>query len=175
MLGGLAIITAALTMASVACSNSEGAKRHRIGARLRSRRPSAANPPRQVRAVAAAGGHIEPDETPRRGHAAGSARRNWAQSRIVTGPVFRHPAVTSHVPPFAIMEMAVTDPVSGPHRHVDFVYVCRAAGSDDMRHDTGEVSAARWAALADLGSLNVPPELPELTVRAMAWADTSDC
>ena len=90
-------------------------------------------------------------------------------AQIVTGPVFQHPAVISHVPPFTIIEMTVTDPVNGPHQHIDFVYVCRAAGSDGMQPGTGEVTAARWTALADLGSLNIPAELPKLAAHAMAW------
>jgi hypothetical protein len=35
---------------------------------------------------------------------------------IVTGPVFRHPAVIGHAPQFTIMEMTAADPVNGPHR-----------------------------------------------------------
>jgi 8-oxo-dGTP pyrophosphatase MutT (NUDIX family) len=44
-------------------------------------------------------------------------------ARIVTGPGFRHRAVTTHRAPFTIIEMNVTDPIHGPHRHIDFLYL----------------------------------------------------
>lgn len=94
-------------------------------------------------------------------------------AQIVTGPVFRHPAVISHVPPFTIIEMTVTDPVNGPHQHIDFAYVCHATDSDGLQPDAGEVTAARWVALATLSSVSAPAELPKLAVHALAWAADS--
>ena len=120
------------------------------------------------------GGHIESGETPAEAALREVREETGVEARIVTGPVFEHPAVISHAPPFTIIEATAADPVNGPHQHIDFLYACRASGAGVLRPAAGEVSAARWAALPDLGSLNVPPELPELAARALAQADAAD-
>jgi 8-oxo-dGTP pyrophosphatase MutT (NUDIX family) len=116
------------------------------------------------------GGHIEPGETPAEAALREVREETGLNAQIVTGPVFRHPAVISHVPPFTIVEMTATDPVNGPHQHIDFAYVCRAADSDRLQPDAGEVAAARWVALAALSSLFVSAELSKLAAHALAWA-----
>jgi hypothetical protein len=50
------------------------------------------------------------------------------------------------------------------------VYVCRAADSDGLQPGAGEVTDARWVALAALSSLSVSAELPKLAAHALAWA-----
>ena len=120
------------------------------------------------------GGHIEPGETPAEAALREVREETGLQARIITGPVFEHPAVTSHAPPFTIIEATAADPVNGPHQHIDFLYAGRANGAGALLPAAGEVTAVRWTALPDLGSLNVPPELPQLAARALAWAGASD-
>jgi non-canonical purine NTP pyrophosphatase (RdgB/HAM1 family) len=115
------------------------------------------------------GGHIEPGETPAEAAVREVREETGVEARIITGPVFEHPAVTSHTPPLMIIEATAADPVNGPHQHIDFLYACRAAGGDELQLAAGEVTGARWAALADLDSLAVPAELPELVMHALAW------
>jgi len=119
------------------------------------------------------GGHVEPGETPGEAALREVREETGIKASIITGPVFRHPAVTSHVPPFTIIEMTVTDPVNGPHQHVDFLYVSRAEGGDGLRPQAGEVAAARWMALTELSGLAAPAELPDLAASALAWAGTA--
>jgi non-canonical purine NTP pyrophosphatase (RdgB/HAM1 family) len=119
------------------------------------------------------GGHVEPGETPAEAAVREVREETGVDARIVTGPVFEHPAVTSHAPPLMIIEATAADPVNGPHQHIDFLYACRAAGGDGLRPAVGEVADARWAELADLDSLAVPAELPELVMHALVWARTS--
>lgn len=119
------------------------------------------------------GGHIEPGETPAEAALRELREETGLEAQIVTGPVFEHPAVTSHAPPLMIIEATAADPVNGPHQHIDFVYACRVADPDRLQPDAGEVTAARWVAPADLSSLSVPAELPKLAAHALAWA--TDC
>lgn len=93
---------------------------------------------------------------------------------IAGEPGFTHPAVGSHIAPWAVIEADVIDPVNGPHRHIDHIYVCVANGDTSLRPAAGEVHAARWVDPAMISDLKVPPELPAMIRQARQHArDTS--
>jgi 8-oxo-dGTP pyrophosphatase MutT (NUDIX family) len=91
------------------------------------------------------------------------------QAVVLGEPAFAHPAVASHAAPWAVIEMDVTDSKVGAHRHIDFLYVCRASGGD-LAPQLEEVAGARWVPVADLAELPTPAELPELVAAAARWA-----
>jgi 8-oxo-dGTP diphosphatase len=115
------------------------------------------------------GGHIDPNEDPAQAAQREVLEETGLHTQIITGPLFTHPAVTTHAPPYAIIEMDVTDTKVGPHRHIDLVYVLRAA-SRDLAPQLDEVGAARWVSLTDLSTLDTPAELPALIISAARWA-----
>jgi 8-oxo-dGTP diphosphatase len=115
------------------------------------------------------GGHIDPNEVPAQAAQREVLEETGLHTQTITDPLFTHPAVTTHAPPYAIIEMDVADTKVGPHRHIDLVYVLRvAAGSLSAQLD--EVGAARWVPLADLGTLDTPAELPALVTDTARWA-----
>jgi hypothetical protein len=63
----------------------------------------------------------------------------------------------------------VTDRKVGAHRHIDFVYVCRASGGE-LAAQVAEIASARWVPVADIAGLPTPSELPELVAAAARWA-----
>jgi 8-oxo-dGTP diphosphatase len=65
--------------------------------------------------------------------------------------------------------MDVTDSKIGAHRHIDLVYVCRAAGGD-LAAQLEEVSGVQWIPAADIAGLHTPVELPALADTAIRWA-----
>jgi 8-oxo-dGTP pyrophosphatase MutT (NUDIX family) len=117
------------------------------------------------------GGHIDPDEDP----AQAAQREVWEETgihtRVISDELFAHPAVTTHAPPYTIIEMDVTDAKVGPHRHIDLVYVLRAT-SGELAAQLDEVGGARWVQPADLAALDTPAELPALVADAARWAKT---
>ena len=78
--------------------------------------------------------------------------------------------VVTHPVPFAMIEAPVIDPVNGPHRHVDALYIMRAASAQIGQLDRREATGARWVFPDQMRELNVPPELPAITGAAIAWA-----
>jgi hypothetical protein len=44
-------------------------------------------------------------------------------AEIISGSLFNHPAVITHIAPFAIIEATAADPVNGPHQHIDCLYL----------------------------------------------------
>lgn len=115
------------------------------------------------------GGHVDPNQTPAEAAVREVAEETSVATEIVSDPLFAHPAVTVHAPPYAVLEMDVNDRKVGPHRHIDFVYVLRAT-TTDLSPQWEEVSAVHWVALADITALPTPPELPALIGEAAAWA-----
>ena len=57
--------------------------------------------------------------------------------------------------------MNVADAVVGNHQHVDMVYVCRPRSTNAV-HQPDELNDCRWVPLAQVASLDTPPELPTL-------------
>lgn len=117
------------------------------------------------------GGHIDPNEDPAQAAVREVAEETGIQATVLGEPAFTHPAVASHAAPWAVIEMDVTDSKIGAHRHIDFVYVCRASGGD-LAAQLEEVANARWVPVADLAGLPAPAELPELVAAATRWAKT---
>jgi 8-oxo-dGTP pyrophosphatase MutT (NUDIX family) len=117
------------------------------------------------------GGHIDPDEAPLEAAQREVWEETGVRTEVVGDPPFAHPAVTTHAPPYTIIEMDVTDAKVGPHRHIDLVYVLRAT-SVDLTAQLDEVGAARWVPIAEVATLDTPPELPALVADAAQWAKT---
>lgn len=115
------------------------------------------------------GGHIDADEDPAEAAVREVAEETGIKAEVIGTPAFTHPAVQSHPAPWAVIEMDVTDSKVGPHRHVDLVYVCRAAGGD-LTAQLEEVAGARWVPIADVATLPTPAELPQLVATAAQWA-----
>jgi len=87
---------------------------------------------------------------------------------IIAEERFAHPAVDVVPTPFTILVMNVADPKIGTHQHIDLVYVCRPY-STEVVHQPDEVSGCRWVPLADVASLDTPPELPTLIAAAAKY------
>lgn len=115
------------------------------------------------------GGHIDPDEDPAQAAQREVLEETGIHTEVITGDLFAHPAVTTHAPPYTIIEMDVTDTKIGPHRHIDMVYVLRAV-SGDLTAQLNEVSGVQWVPVADPAGLDVPAELPALVGQATLWA-----
>lgn len=114
------------------------------------------------------GGHIDPNEDPAQAAQREVLEETGLHTQVICDPLFTHPAVATHAPPYTIIEMDVNDSKVGPHRHIDFVYVLRAT-SDQVTAQLKEVGAARWVRLAELAALDTPAELPTLVAEAAQW------
>lgn len=117
------------------------------------------------------GGHVDPNESPAEAAVREVAEETGIQAAVLGEPTFTHPAVVRHAAPWTIIEMDVTDTRNGRHRHIDFVYVCRARGGI-LTTQLEEVADARWVPAVDLAGLTTPAELPELVTAATRWAKT---
>lgn len=115
------------------------------------------------------GGHVEPNQTPAEAAVRETEEETGIRATIIDGRAFTHPAVTAHAAPYAILEMPVTDSKIGEHRHIDFVYVLRAA-SGDLVPQLDEVAGAQWVPLIEIDRLDTPAELPALVAHAAIWA-----
>ncbi len=115
------------------------------------------------------GGHIDPDESPGEAAIREVGEETGIHAQVLGENGFAHAAVQGHVPPWSVIEMDVTDTKDGQHRHIDFVYVCRAS-SGTLAPQLEEVGGARWVAVADIAGLPTPAELPELAAAAAHWA-----
>lgn len=117
------------------------------------------------------GGHISDNESPTEAAVREVAEETGIVVTAIGEPRFSHPAVVGHLPPWAIIEADVIDPANGPHRHIDFVHVCRYV-SGDLNPQLHEVTDARWVPVADVALLATPDELPALVAEAAVWAQT---
>ncbi|MFK3980812.1 NUDIX hydrolase [Micromonospora sp. NPDC050397] len=116
------------------------------------------------------GGHVDPNEDPAEAAVREAREETGVEVELVGKPSFEHPAVRSIVAPFAIIEMDVADSRDGKHRHIDFVYVCRARTAA-LTAQVEEVAGAEWVAIGSVADLNVPQELPTLVVAGARWAE----
>lgn len=117
------------------------------------------------------GGHVDPNEAPAEAAVREVVEETGVQAVVLGEATFAHAAVASHAAPWAVIEMDVTDSKDGQHRHIDFVYVCRASGGD-LAAQLEEVASARWVPVADVAALPTPVELPDLVAAAARWAKT---
>lgn len=115
------------------------------------------------------GGHIDSNEDPAQAALREIHEETGIHAVVIDEPVFTHPAVQSHAAPWAIIEMDVHDSKVGAHKHIDFVYVCRASGGN-LAAKSEEVGGARWVPVADVSSLDTPADLPALVSAAARWA-----
>jgi 8-oxo-dGTP pyrophosphatase MutT (NUDIX family) len=116
------------------------------------------------------GGHVDLNESPAEAAVREVFEETGVQAVVLGEPAFAHAAVRSHAAPWTVIEMDVTDSRDGRHRHLDFVYVCRAAGGD-LTAQQEEVAGVQWVAAAELARLPTPVELPELVAAAALWAN----
>lgn len=114
------------------------------------------------------GGHVEPNEDPAQAALREVLEEAGVPAEVISDPLFAHPAVTVHPPPYAILEMQVSDSKVGMHRHIDLVYVLRAT-STDLTAQLDEVGGAQWMPIADVAGLDTPAELPALVADAAQW------
>jgi 8-oxo-dGTP diphosphatase len=117
------------------------------------------------------GGHVDPNEDPAQAAVREVIEETGVEVVVLGEPAFTHPAVHSHVPPWVVIEMEIRDSSIGPHRHIDFVYVCQPSGGS-LAPQGAEVSRVLWVPLAELTGLHTPDELPELVAAAARWVET---
>ena len=115
------------------------------------------------------GGHVDPNEDPVEAALREVREETGIQAEIIGPRMFHHQAVRTIPTPFTIIEMAIDDREVGPHRHIDFVYVCQSDGSDVVAR-VEEVARVEWFPIDSLTSLRTPKELPELVTYAARWA-----
>lgn len=112
------------------------------------------------------GGHVDPNEDPAEAALREVAEETGIKAEIVAPEPFAHPAVRSIPAPFAIIEMDIEDRKVGPHRHIDFVYLCRTE-HDQLNVQLDEVTDGAWFDVADVAALATPDELPSLIAQAL--------
>jgi len=115
------------------------------------------------------GGHIDPDEDPAQAALREVTEETGIIADVLADPLFSHPAVTAHPPPWAILEMQVTDFKFGTHHHIDLLYVLRHQGGQ-LSAQLAEVSGVQWVPTGEVARLTTPAELPPLVTEAATWA-----
>jgi 8-oxo-dGTP diphosphatase len=132
--------------------------------------PGSAHRSREVRPCPFAGGHVQPGETLAEAAVREVHEETGIDAEVITGPLPAYGTVTVHPSPFLTIEATAADPVSGPHQHIDALFILRAASAQIGQLDRREVTGARWVSPDQMRELNVPPELPGITEAAIAWA-----
>jgi 8-oxo-dGTP pyrophosphatase MutT (NUDIX family) len=119
------------------------------------------------------GGHIEPDEDPAQAVVREVAEETGMTCQIISDTRFSHPAVTVLPPPFTICVQNIPgDPTTGPHQHIDMVYVLTPAGGT-VTPQLEEVACCAWVPVAKVADLDTPPELPVLIEKAAKYKRTA--
>jgi 8-oxo-dGTP diphosphatase len=116
------------------------------------------------------GGHIEPDEDPTQAVVREVAEETGITCQIISETRFSHPAVTALPSPFTICVQDIPgDAKTGPHQHIDMVYVLTPAGGT-VTPQLEEVAGCAWVPLTKVADLDTPPELPALIGKAAQYA-----
>lgn len=115
------------------------------------------------------GGHIEPDEDPPQALRREIREETGLEIEIIREPRHQHPAITMLPPPFTIAVEDIPDQRTGPHQHIDMVYVCHALNRDVVIQPA-ELSAYRWVWPEDVASYDMPPQLPGVISEAFGYA-----
>jgi 8-oxo-dGTP diphosphatase len=118
------------------------------------------------------GGHIDADEDPVQAVLREVAEETGITGQIITETRFSHPAATVLAAPFTICVQDIPgDARTGPHQHIDMVYVLRPVSGQATPQLT-EVAGCAWVPLAKVAELDTPPELPALIGEAARYART---
>ncbi len=116
------------------------------------------------------GGHIEPNEDPAQAVVREVAEETGITCQIVSEDRFSHPATTVLPSPFTICVQDIpADAKTGPHQHIDMVYVLTPADTRTTPQ-LEEVTGCAWVPLAKVADLDTPPELPALIEKAAEYA-----
>jgi 8-oxo-dGTP diphosphatase len=118
------------------------------------------------------GGHIDADEDPVQAVLREVAEETGITGQIITETRFSHPVATVLAAPFTICVQDIPgDARTGPHQHIDMVYVLRPVSGQATPQLT-EVAGCAWVPLAKVAALDTPPELPALIGEAARYART---
>ena len=116
------------------------------------------------------GGHVMEDEDPVQAVLREVCEETGLRTQVVPTGVrldLRYPVQVP--PPLAIMIEDIDDPVSGPHQHIDMVYVCRLTGPPaPLRDGWLWVTRDDLASVAGLAPPSGPPAPPPDDVRLLA-------
>ena len=116
------------------------------------------------------GGHIESDEDPAQAVIREVTEETGITCQITAESRFIHPAATVLPAPFTICVQDIpADMTTGPHQHIDMVYVL-AADRGQVIPQREEVTGCAWIPLAKVADLDTPPELPALIEKAAEYA-----
>lgn len=116
------------------------------------------------------GGHIDPGEDPAQAVIREVTEETGIRCQIIAEQRFSHPAVAVLPAPFTICVQDIpNDPATGPHQHIDMVYVL-APGSVQATPQLSEVTGCAWIPLDKVADLDTPPELPALIEKAAEYA-----
>jgi 8-oxo-dGTP diphosphatase len=115
------------------------------------------------------GGHVEPGEDLAQAALREVREEVGLEIELITERRFSHPKIEEVLLPFTIMDVPVRDKKIGPHRHLDAVYAARPL-TTDIALDAAEAHGYRWVPVADVASLPVPAELPDLITAVAKYA-----
>jgi 8-oxo-dGTP pyrophosphatase MutT (NUDIX family) len=116
------------------------------------------------------GGHIEPGEDPVQALRREVREEVGIDVEILAEERFSHSCVQVVAPPFTILVIDdVHDPVTGPHTHIDLVYVCRPV-THEVVPATDEIGGHHWVRLDEVTTAPTPSEIPDLVYAAAKYA-----
>jgi 8-oxo-dGTP pyrophosphatase MutT (NUDIX family) len=134
---------------------------------------------RKLRMWMPPGGHIEANEDPSEAIVREALEETGIKVEVwPTGRTFKFSYPSQIAPPLAILEEDIDDPVTGPHRHIDFIYLLRPVETppevvDGWRWVTRRHLASREPLESPEGAATPPEDVAELGLVALdearAW------
>jgi 8-oxo-dGTP pyrophosphatase MutT (NUDIX family) len=125
------------------------------------------------------GGHIEANEDPAEAIVREAEEETGIRVTVwPTGRRFRFSYPAQIATPLAVLEEEIDDPLSGPHRHIDFIYLLRPVEPppevvDGWRWVSRRQLEAREALPSPEGAVTPPEDVAELGLVALdearAW------